>query len=518
MNRTTGKGLQILSLLALLALTGCSTATKAEMKKEEQSNQTTTDQEKELDDDIELSGLKDTEGTELNLADYSQGARITKGGTYTLSGSTTGPVAVEAGSEEVTLNLKAATIRTEGLPAIFVRSAGSVTVNVSGQNVLETTGFAQYEELNAAFYSKDDLVIKGDGTLKVTSSFGHAIKAKDSLESDKATLILNSAQDGIHINETGTFQGGSLTITSTDEGIQSETDLLFNGVEVNITSSGDGIRAENDLSISSGKLSINSGNEGLESKNTLTISGGTVNIQAVDDGINAASSLTISGGEVTSVSSTNDGIDSNGDLILSGGTIVSSGIKSPEIAFDTDNTPFEISGGTIIGLGSMGQNPTKMDQNVIELNVSSLQNVKITQDGNTLLDWSAPQGMKGQSGVLTLSVSGLQAGKDAVISVNSTEQTVSVSEGLTTVGQIATMGGQGGPGSQGGPDQSGLQAPGNGDTDSSSTPEDFDPSQRPGGSNSSSRPGGDSQKGNRRPGNRPNEDTNSSATSQGEDF
>lgn len=484
----------MLSLLALLALGGCSSAGRQpEAAGKEDSTQNQNGQETELDDDIALPGLKEAEGTTLDLSQYPDGVRISKAGSYTLSGTTSSPVVIEADKEDVILNLQAVTIRTDGLPALFVRSAGSVSLKVSGQNVMETNGTAQYEALNAALYSKDDLSIQGDGNLKITAGYGHAIKAKDSLDVDETSLTLDGAEDGIHINETGSFHGGSLSITSMDEGIQSEGDLLFDGSSVSITAGGDGIKAENELKVEQGTLTINSGSEGMESKNTLAIAGGTISIQAVDDGLNAASSLSISGGDVSAISSSNDGIDSNGDLLLSGGTVTASGIHSPELAFDTDNPPFEITGGTIIGLGSMGLSPTKMDQNVIEINVNSLQSVKLVQNGQTLLDWSAPEGMKGQSGVLTLSVSGLQEG-DAVLTINGEDQTLTISEGLTQVGQIATMGGQGGM--NGGPGQ---------------RPDGGEPFQEemPGDSESSGRPGGP---GNRRPGGRGQEDTNSSAT------
>lgn len=517
MKTTTKRSLQALSLLGMLSLAACGTPSAPETEQKETSQQTETQETKE--DDIALEGLEEAIGTSLDLKDYPDGVRITSGGTYTLQGDGTGPVVVEAENQDVILKCTSAAVRTQGLPCLYVRSAGSAELNFSGENSFVSSGTLQHEALDAALYAKDDLRMTGTGSAEIQSESGHGIKAKDDLDYTGGSVSVTAAADGIHINDTGTFSGGSLHLEQCgDEGIQSETDLLFSGTEITADSEGDALRAENDLQVSGGVLKLTTRNEGLESKNTLTISGGIVDIQAVDDGINAASSLTISGGTVTAVSSTNDGIDSNGDLILTGGTITASGTKAPEIAFDTDNTPFEISGGTIVGLGSQGQKPTKMDQNVLEINVSSLQTVKLEQNGTALLDWSAPEGMKGQSGVLTLSAAGMKAGS-ATLTINGSAQEVTLTEGLTEIGDISYMGG-GGPGGQGGP---GGMPPGqNGeapdpsqrpeDFDPSQMPEDFDPGQRPEGFDPSAAPDGPRQKGSFQPGTKDEQDSTAGAT------
>ena len=406
---------------------------------------------------FDIEGTKTASSSNIDFSDYPDGVLIDKAGTFTITGKGSGPVIVEAKKQEVTLIFDQTSIETDGLPCLYVREAGEVTLELKGENSMTMSGTAWQEALNAAVYSRGDLRVTGDGSLSVSAAFGHAIKAKDTYSQDGGSLTLSAAEDGLHVNDAAALNTGSINVVSAgDEGIQSDGDLNIGEMTITTKSTGDGIRAENILTIDGGTLTINSENEGIESKNALTITGGTINIQAVDDAINAANSLEISGGDITAISSTNDGIDSNGSLIISGGQVVSSGTRAPEMAFDTDNTPFELNGGIVIGLGSSLISPTAYTQNVLLCSVSNLQSIQLVQNGTTLLDWSAPQTMQGQSGYLTLGVDGLKAGEAQLI-LNGQSSTITVEEGVTTIGSVSFFN-QGGPGGQGG-QMPGGQAP-----------------------------------------------------------
>lgn len=478
-----------LALMAALYVTGCSAGTASSETKTESADSKASSQQavkntevksssesdsadEKKDDEITLDGEVKASSNQVDLSSVNGPLLIDQAGTWTLSGKTSHPVVIEAKGADVTVKLENADIETEGLPAIYVRKAGSVTVEASGGNILKSSGNLKYEELNAAVYSKADLVMKGSGSLEISADNGHGIKAKDTFEASDLSMVISASQDGIHINEDGTFNSGSYTINAEDEGIQSEQSLLFKNGSYNVMSTGGGLRAEDSLIVEDGTYLIDTENEGIESKNTLEIKNGTITIDAVDDGINAANSLVIQNGTATCISRNNDGIDSNGDLIVNGGTVTAVGLKTPELSFDTDGTPFEINGGTVVGLGTAGSIPTAAKQNYIVMQTSEkVQSVRIEQDGNSVLEWSSDQLPAGQSNstVLLLSSEKLEVGKQAIVYINGQQaETMDVTEGSNIIGNIQTgPGGRGGfgPGEGGKPgsfgdDGSGRMRPG----------------------------------------------------------
>lgn len=450
------------SLIAAMLLVGCSASATGDRKEpaqepgaqkteEESSAAREENLDENLDDDLDIAGVKKATSSDVNLADYPEGVLIEEGGKWTLSGSSKAPVVVNAPGKEVELVLSSAQIESAGLPALFVRHAKKVTVTLEGNNTLALKGSLKEKALNAALYAKDSVEIQGNGSCSIVSDEGHGIKAKDDLVLKGGTLDVKGAADGIHINDAGRFEGGTLNIESAgDEAVQSETDLLFDGSDVTVQNCADGLRAENSLTINKGIFSIQTDGEGIESKGSMEINGGSIFIESGDDALNAGSSLVINDGTINAFSSGNDGIDSNGDLLIHGGTVITSGTKAPEMAFDTDNTPFEITGGNVIGLGSSAIACTSATQNVVLVNARNLSSVKITQNSKTLLEWSAPDQMKGQSGVLTLSAPGLATGNAQVL-INGESNEVQITQGVNTIGDVSLFGqgGMPGPGGMG---------------------------------------------------------------------
>lgn len=431
-------------------------------KQENQNNSQDDASEEEKDDVIAFESETEVSPGNVNLASYDSPILISQEGSYELTGNGKVPIVIDAEKKDIVLNLKDASITAQGLPAIYVRKAGNVTVNVDGSNRIESEGAQTYEALNAALYSKSDLVLKGEGSLEAVCEDGHGIKAKDTFESENLSLNIQASQDGIHINEDGTFRSGTYTVKAEDEGIQSEQSLTFENGTYNIVSLGDGIRAEDLLAVNDGEYHIETQNEGMESKNELLISNGTVLIQAKDDGLNAANSLVIENGTITCISTDNDGIDSNGDLIINGGTVTAIGLKTPETSFDTDGTPFEINGGTVIGIGSEAAVPTSEDQNVLIMQADqSVSQIEVKQDQKTVISWSQEESaMTNQTNrsILLLSSAQLEAGKEAEIYINGDlKETVTIEAGQNLVGnvQIRSQPGQnpGGMPPQGMPDE-----------------------------------------------------------------
>lgn len=86
---------------------------------------------------------------------------------------------------------------------------------------------------------------------------------------------------------------------------------------------------------------------------------------------------------------TNDAVDANGrrGIIINGGNIFGIATNSPECAFDSDQNPLNINGGTVIGFGSSNiTNPADTSkQNVVVLGTSGFsgKRLEIIQNGKT---------------------------------------------------------------------------------------------------------------------------------------
>lgn len=239
---------------------------------------------------------------------------ITEAGSYTLTGTLSdGQICVDTDKEsKVRLILSSVHISNTGSAAVYVRSADKVILSLAdgSSNTLETIGsFVQTDENNVdgAVFSKEDLTIKGSGSLTVNASGGHGIVSKDDLKITGGTVTVNAGKKALSANDSVIVENGILT--------------------------------------------LNAGTEGMEASNVV-ISGGEISIQAADDGINATwlsdqtrPAIEISGGSLTVVMGTGDtdGIDSNGDLSITGGSIDISGNS----AFDVDGT-ITFTGGSVV--------------------------------------------------------------------------------------------------------------------------------------------------------------------------
>ena len=238
---------------------------------------------------------------------------ITEEGSYILRGKLTGTVIVDTSKDaDVQLILDGVEISCDGIAPIYVKQADKVTVTLadgSVNSIINTGDFVQTdaEEINAAIYSKDDVLINGSGSLSVSSEKGHGIKSSDDVTVAGGDITIEAAKDGIHGKEHVTVDGGTLKIQA-NEGIEG-TIVIINDGDIIIDAADDGINASAKAEeLGTPKVEINGGN--------LTI--------------------TMAQGDT-------DGIDSNGDLYINGGT-VSVNARFP---FDYDGV-CEHNGGTVI--------------------------------------------------------------------------------------------------------------------------------------------------------------------------
>lgn len=205
---------------------------------------------------------------------------------------------------------------------------------------------------------------------------------------------------------------GEFQIDSADDGIHSNSSLTINGGTYEISTGDDGFHADGALSISSGTICISESYEGLEGL-TIDISGGEIQIVASDDGLNAAggtdssgfgggmdafdtdsdAAITISGGKLV-IDADGDGIDSNGTLTITGGEIYVDGPTSGGDAPVDFGISAEISGGTLLAVGSSQMLESFEDsstQGIVTIQVDSQEagsTVTLTDStGQELLSW-----------------------------------------------------------------------------------------------------------------------------------
>ena len=323
-----------------------------------------------LSDDLftsrDLEQTADTAGAETITVSDGSDVRITRAGTYVLSGSASGvTVYVEAGDEDkVQLVLSGLTVTNQDFPCIYVVSADKVFVTTAADSTLSVTGTFRADgstHTDGVIFSRDDLVLGGTAVLNIVSP-DNGVVCKDDLKITGGTYVIQASSKAIEANDSIRIAGGTFRLTAGTDGLHAENDedasmgyVYIGGGSLTIQAGDDGIHATSVLQIDDGILEITAG-EGLEST-IIQVNGGTININSADDGINAARkspsytpAVIFNGGEttITMGRGDTDGVDSNGNIYVYGGIVSVNGNST----FDYDGTGL-ISGGTVYSNGQL---------------------------------------------------------------------------------------------------------------------------------------------------------------------
>ena len=261
---------------------------------------------------IDLSNPTATDGVTVSDGVIT----ITKAGNYRLSGTYSGQVKVEAAdSDMVRLILDNATITNSTGAAINVVEADEVVIYTASGSTNTISDGSSYSDTasgspDAAIYSKSDLTLAGEGTLKVEGNYEEGIHTTDGLVIASGTLEVTAANTGIKGKDYVDILDGTVTVTATKDGIKATNDtdgnrgwVRLSGGTVNISAGDDGFKAERVLEISGGTLNITESNEGIDAQ-YINILDGTVNVTSSDDGINASYSTSSSSSTESTSSST----------------------------------------------------------------------------------------------------------------------------------------------------------------------------------------------------------------------
>lgn len=217
--------------------------------------------------------------------------KIEEAGTYEISGTLSdGYIYVNVDNEsEVHIILNGVKVHNADSAAFYSKKAAKVTVTLAAGTENVFTDGANYvfepeeDEPDATFFAKHDLVIEGEGKLKVVANYGDAIKGKDSLYINGGVIEIDAVDDGITGRDLLQITDGTITVRSQSDAIKSSNDVdptlgnvIIDGGVITAIGDSDDIQAENRVIINGGTLSLGDGEDGIQSGNATEMNGGTV--------------------------------------------------------------------------------------------------------------------------------------------------------------------------------------------------------------------------------------------------
>ena len=293
------------------------------------------------DNDVKVVGKE----TEISKADGRVTVKIIKKGDYLISGScSNGQIIVEAGNEkDVRLILNGVNLTCTDSAPIYEKQCDKMVITLAdgSENVLSDTSEYIYDNVekqqpDSVIFAKDDLVINGNGTLKVNSVYMEGIHSTDSVKLISGNINVNSGDNGVRGKEGVIIKGANLAVTSKGDSIRTtysdNTSLgyvIIEGGNITLNSAKDGIQATGHIQITGGTLNIKTdggftqadedadtkSSKGIKSENNIYITDATLNINTTDDGIKNGGNLILAGGSV-SINSEDDALKSDGSIVL----------------------------------------------------------------------------------------------------------------------------------------------------------------------------------------------------------
>ncbi|WP_405326153.1 carbohydrate-binding domain-containing protein [Fibrobacter sp.] len=333
------------------------------------------------------------------------------GGEYDFSGSYSGSdaqilVNTAKTDTSVYLNMKGLTLTNTTDAPIYIQKASKAFVvakngttntftdassRTKTYNYTNDSGEAKTDTTGACIYSKDDLTIKGEGTLIVKANYNNGIHTSNDLKVKNGLITVNAKNNGLKGKGSVEISGGTINITTTEgDGIKSDTEdaadlasgkgsIEITGGTITVTSAFDGITAANAVVVANGEskspsikitagggqtcLSNNTSStggrggmggfpggmggsscsttesmKGIKGDSSITISGGVIDINSRDDGLHSGGTITLSGGTMT-IATDDDGVHAEKALYVKDNanvsvTIAYEGMESPDMNFE----------------------------------------------------------------------------------------------------------------------------------------------------------------------------------------
>lgn len=251
---------------------------------------------------------------------------ISKGGVYTLSGKNSDASIVISTDDKVKLKLNGVNITSSGAPVIYVENADKLYIDTEDgtDNSLVSTAAD-----TAAIRSKDNLKIKGGGTLNITSA-DNGIKCSDNLKIEGGNINIDAKSDGINVNDTFEMTDGNLKITAVGDGIDSSSIANISGGTIDITTNGTPTETSQTEQSSdeqnrpktpfgeSSSVEFETSSKGIKADWMIKLSGGKINVNSADHAIHCTSDIEIDGANLTLASQYKKGISAHGSITIDG--------------------------------------------------------------------------------------------------------------------------------------------------------------------------------------------------------
>ena len=244
-----------------------------------------------------------------------------------------------------------ATIKSSNSPILVANADKTVLHLVKGTtNVVEDgNGNHLFTKINgaqdtakAAIYARDDMNIKGAGTLTVKGKFRNGIQCSNDLKIKNGNITVEAEENAIKGKGSVQISGGTLNLTAKkgdalesdecEEGTDGKCKKIVEGKgivdirggNITIKAGDDGIQAANFVIISDSTekstIKVTSTGKGMVADKFIYVNGGTINVTADDDGLHTKYKVFMNAGDVT-ISTKDDGIHADSALHLSGSTI-----------------------------------------------------------------------------------------------------------------------------------------------------------------------------------------------------
>ena len=295
---------------------------------------------------------------------------ISKGGDFEVTGTLDGGQIVIDTEEKVKLRLSGMSLTNKNGSAVYVKNADKAYITLTDNTENTLTDGENYtsgdENEKGCITSRDNLEIKGSGSLTLNGNYNHGIFSSNSIEIGNGNITINAKNDGIHANDTLAISGGTVNVTAEGDGLQAEEILDISDGEVNVTTTGEvkastsndfGGRGEmkdslqmTDDEIQSMREQMNNNqftqteesddsedtsSKGIKADWMFDISGGEVTVDSTDHAIHCTSDINITGGTLNLSSESKKGISGHGDITIDDGDITitksTEGIESKKI-------------------------------------------------------------------------------------------------------------------------------------------------------------------------------------------
>lgn len=277
--------------------------------------------------------------------------KIDYGGIYELTGQMSdGQIIVDTKDEsEVRIILNGLDLTSTTSAPIYIKQANKTVITIAEGTKNHLADGKDYlldgsNDDPAPLFSKDNLVINGNGFLSIEGNTAHGIVSKDGLIITSGTYHINAVSDGMRGRDSIAIKDGTFTIVAGNDAIKSNNDkndkvgyIYVENGQFNITAGHDGMQAESNLVLVDGLYQIvtNGGYvnapkrqligltesdsyKGLKSAGAIWIENGTYSIDTSDDAIHADGDITILNGNYT-LSTSDDAIHSESNLNIFNG-------------------------------------------------------------------------------------------------------------------------------------------------------------------------------------------------------